>query len=437
MSSHNNELPEGFKMTELGPLPQNWEIGTLGSGRYFQILPSGIDDFTGQKKYLSTSSIQGWKIESPECLIYYGNRPSRANMQPRLNTVWFAKMIGTVKVYCFTESNRAEVIKYILSTGFCGIHCKEDVDPEYLKFIFLSDYFNTLKDSLCSGTTQRAINNDSISSITLAFPPFPEQRAITRVLSAIQKAIDTQDKIIAAVRELKKSLMRHLFTYGPVLLSETERVPLKETEIGLLPEHWEVVRLGEVSEHPQYGYTASATERIVGPKFLRITDVQDSHVDWSLVPYCEINDTEVARYCLRQGDILFARIGATTGKTYYFNGTQQAVFGSYLIRVTTKTPLLPEYLSHFTATEIYWNQINASKGGRLKQGINIPILQSLLLPLPPLAEQQEIARILTAVDAKIEKEEKRKVALQTLFKTMLHLLMTGKVRIKELEALVA
>ncbi|MCL0091174.1 hypothetical protein M1O13_04295, partial [Dehalococcoidia bacterium] len=128
--------PEEFKMTELGPIPCDWEIGMLGSGRYFQILPSGIDNFTGQKKYLSTSSIQGCKIESPECLIYYGNRPSRANMQPRLNTVWFAKMIGTVKVYCFTESNREEVTEYILSTGFCGIRCKEDVDTEYLKFIF-------------------------------------------------------------------------------------------------------------------------------------------------------------------------------------------------------------------------------------------------------------------------------------------------------------
>jgi type I restriction enzyme S subunit len=91
--------------------------------------------------------------------------------------------------------------------------------------------------------------------------------------------------------------------------------------------------------------------------------------------------------------------------------------------------LLPEYLHYFTHMESYWRQINAAKGGRLKKGVNIPVLRSLLLPLPPLPEQRRIAHMLSAVDRKIEAEEQRKAALQALFKSMLQQLMTGQLRV--------
>ena len=83
----------------------------------------------------------------------------------------------------------------------------------------------------------------------------------------------------------------------------------------------------------------------------------------------------------------------------------------------------------FTHTSQYWQQINAAKGGRLKQGIKIPILTTLNVPLPPLDEQREIARILQTVNHKIEAEENRKQALDDLFKTLLHHLMTAKIRV--------
>ncbi len=417
---------EEFKMTELGPIPSDWEIGMLGSGRYFQILPSGIDNFTGQKKYLSTSSIQGWKIESPECLIYYGNRPSRANMQPRLNTVWFAKMIGTVKVYCFTESNREEVTEYILSTGFCGIRCKEDVDTEYLKFIFLSDYFNTLKDSLCSGATQRAINNDSISSITIAFPPLPEQKKIAYVLSTVQAAIEKTDAVIKAARELKKSLMRHLFTYGPVPVSEAEQVPLKETEIGPVPEEWEMVRLGEASElRKEAVEPTNKGLRYIG---LEHMDSGESRVR-CFGSESEVRSTKNRFY---EGDILYGKLRPYLDKVAIMNfdgicstdimvitTPSNRVNADYLVNLLH----LPSFLSFATST---------------MTGVNHPrtswkALKPFMIPLPSLATQKQIAETLFTVDQKIETEENRKKALEELFKTLLNNLMTGKMRVNQTE----
>jgi type I restriction enzyme S subunit len=98
---------------------------------------------------------------------------------------------------------------------------------------------------------------------------------------------------------------------------------------------------------------------------------------------------------------------------------------------------LPNYLSQFTTTQQYWDQINASKGGRLKQGINIPVLKNLLLPFPPLQEQQEIGRMLSVVDSKIEAEENLKSTLKSIFKTMLHPLMTANLRVNNLEVTAA
>lgn len=164
---------------------------------------------------------------------------------------------------------------------------------------------------------------------------------------------------------------------------------------------------------------------------MRITDIQDGKVLWSSVPYCEIEQSELEKYVLKPHDILVARIGATTGKAFIVVDCPPAIFASYLIRLRAKPErgLLPEFLWFFTNTQAYWDQINSIKGGRLKKGVNIPVLQNLHIPLPPLAEQRAIARILRAVDAKIQAEQARLGALRELFRTLLHELMTGRRRV--------
>ncbi|MCL0058447.1 restriction endonuclease subunit S [Dehalococcoidia bacterium] len=423
--------PEEFKMTELGPIPCDWEIGMLGSGRYFQILPSGIDNFTGQKKYLSTSSIQGCKIESPECLIYYGNRPSRANMQPRLNTVWFAKMTGTVKVYCFTESNREEVTEYILSTGFCGIRCKEDVDTEYLKFIFLSDYFNTLKDSLCSGTTQRAINNESVSAIQVPLPPLPEQKKIAYVLSSVRTAIEKTEAVINSARELKKSLMKHLFTYGPVSIGEAENVPLKETEIGLVPVSWDVVEVGQLGEIVT-GTTPSTSNRAYyGDSYMFVSpgDMGFSKYVRQTQKHLSEKGLSVSRP-LPKDTVLVVCIGATIGKTGV-TWTQNSITNQQINAIITNSNVLPHYLYYSLTFRSHLLPVLSSRAA-------VPIVKKssfshFPVGLPPLSTQAVISEMLTALDDKIEVEHSKSGALRALFKTLLKNLMTGRTRVNNLE----
>ena len=184
-----------------------------------------------------------------------------------------------------------------------------------------------------------------------------------------------------------------------------------------LPSHWKVVKLGEFCDKPEYGYTASATEHDTGYKFLRITDIQNGKVQWESTPYCEINENKIDKYILHSGDIVVARIGATTGKSFLIENCPKSVFASYLIRVRTKHNLLiPEFLNFYFETESYWQQINANKGGKLKGGVNIPIIKSLRVSLPPLPEQKSIAHTLRTIQ-KAKETRQRELELEREHKT--------------------
>ena len=96
--------------------------------------------------------------------------------------------------------------------------------------------------------------------------------------------------------------------------------------------NFQKVKLKDICERIDYGFTASASEFNIGPKFLRITDIAHSSVDWDGVPYCEISETEKKKYLLIDGDIVVARTGATTGYAKCLKNPQEVVFASYLVR---------------------------------------------------------------------------------------------------------
>ena len=195
-----------------------------------------------------------------------------------------------------------------------------------------------------------------------------------------------------------------------------------------MPNAWKLVRMGDYCRKPDYGYTASATQELTGIRFLRITDIQAGGVKWDIVPYCVCDSRTLKSNKLLADDIVIARIGATTGKAYLIQDCPEAVFASYLIRVRTNPELEANFLYYYFQSEQYWKQINENKGGRLKGGVNIPVLQNLLLPLPPLPEQHAIATILHAIQkardsrrSELTLERERKAALmEDLFTCGLH-----------------
>jgi type I restriction enzyme S subunit len=150
------------------------------------------------------------------------------------------------------------------------------------------------------------------------------------------------------------------------------------------------------------------------------------------VPFCDCPHELLERYLLKDGDMLFARIGATTGKSFLVKGPPKAVFASYLIRVRVKDGVSSDFVSQFCATREYWRQIEATKGNNLKGGINSSILRRLQVPLPPAKEEQmEIAEAFRPLDDKTMYARMKRAALGDLFRTLLHQLMTAQIRVND------
>jgi type I restriction enzyme, S subunit len=156
-----------------------------------------------------------------------------------------------------------------------------------------------------------------------------------------------------------------------------------------------LVSISELAERPQYGFTASAALEPVGPKFVRITDLQDGKIDWDSVPFCECAEPE--KCLLQDDDLLFARTGATTGKTHLVKDAERAVFASYLIRLRPKPGVFAGYLHAFFQSDAYWTQISDEKEGSAQPNVNGEKLAALQIPHVELKLQHAIAEFLRCV----------------------------------------
>ncbi|MEV8440110.1 restriction endonuclease subunit S [Actinosynnema sp. NPDC051121] len=208
-----------------------------------------------------------------------------------------------------------------------------------------------------------------------------------------------------------------------------------ETSETELPTGWTTGVLGDYVERPDYGFTDSASDDSSGTKFLRITDIQDGQVDWPSVPYCNCPPDVLRSKRLRPGDVVVARIGATTGKSFYIDATpDDAVFASYLIRLRAKPEkILPRYLYFYMQTDEYWAHIDLHKGDRLKGGVNIAVLESMPVAVPPIDKQAQIVQVLDLLQAAVRLHLRQGNAFQSLLDTLLRSLLSGATAVDEFD----
>jgi len=193
---------------------------------------------------------------------------------------------------------------------------------------------------------------------------------------------------------------------------------------------WRKLQLGDIAVI-SYGYTAKASVENIGLKFLRITDIQNDMVDWSSVPYCQITEDDFNRYKLIDQDIVFARTGATTGKSYLVCDPPKAVAASYLIRLRVQdTTVSAKFISKYFQTKEYWDNVSSGISGSAQGGFNASKLSALAIPIPPLPEQKRIVAILDeafeGIDRAIANAEKNLANSRELFESYLNAIFTQK-----------
>ena len=267
---------------------------------------------------------------------------------------------------------------------------------------------------------------------SLPLPTLPEQKKIAHILSTVQRAIEAQERIIQTTTELKKALMHKLFTEG------TRGEPQKQTEIGPIPESWEVVEL-ETPGDVIYGIQAAVANNLapVGTPILTNKNITlDGGFDLEKLNYFKLTSKRHIATILQKGDLLFNwRSGSKyhVGKTAYFDLDGEWVHSSFILRIRPDQKINGRYLfyyfNHLRETEFFVKlQTYAINAKFNKSAVNaIPTV------VPSRDEQDEIANILDLAQQKIDFVKQRHRVLQDLFRTLLHELMTAKVRVNELQ----
>lgn len=254
---------------------------------------------------------------------------------------------------------------------------------------------------LFTGATIKHLPREKLALLEVPVPQIAVQERIVETLSAYDDLIENNRRRMALLEESARQLYQEWFV--------RLRFPGHEhTHItNGVPEGWERKKLIELCESVDYGYTASAEQEEIGPKFLRITDIVPEFIDWSSVPFCPIEEDRLAKFRLIEGDIVIARTGATVGYAKRIHKRHpEAVFASYLVRLRPRPDADNLILGVFVESPAYKEYVKAHCGGAAQPNANAQVLAAaeILLASPliqrefrefvePLIDQREILSI--------------------------------------------
>jgi len=365
-----------------------------------------------------TELTNGEKFVSVEAV-----RKSSTKIVPK-DSIIFATRVGVGKV----GVNRIDLA---INQDLAGVLVdNEKYDIKFLAFQLGLDSIQQYVAMNKRGATIKGITRDCLEGIRLNIPPLPEQKKIAHILSTLKRAIEEQERIIQSATELKKALMQKLFTEG--LRNE----PQKQTEIGLIPESWEVVGLGELLEITQYGMSVKGNSEGNYP-ILRMTNQVDGQIVGRNLQFVEISHGEFEKFRVERGDILFNRTNSLdlVGRTAIFDIESEFVFASYLIRLRTDAKKLnPFFLNfYFNTDEIQVRLKSIATRAVSQSNISASRLNGFPVPKPSLKEQDEIVAYAKSLDRKLALHRSKLEQFQDLFRTLLHELMTAKTRVHESE----
>ena len=404
-----------FKETEIGLIPKDWQVMQLGHV---------ADLIMGQSPPSETYNTKG------NGLPFLQGKAEFGDIYP-LPKKWCSKPIKIAQKNDVLVSVRAPVgdvniapFECCIGRGLAAIRPKDGLEPLYLFY-----YLLTVRQRLESegrGTTFKAIGKSVIEKFKIPVPSFMEQQKIAFILSKIQQAIQQQDKIIEATKNLKKSLMHKLFTEG------TRGEEQKETEIGLIPRSWDIKNLSDVAKLTSGGTPNRRVSQYFGGTipWVKSGELEDNTIFDTEEKITEEGLRNSSAKIFPRGTLLIAMYGATVGKTAILGieaATNQAVCAVF----PKNNILTTEFLRYYIIFARH--RLLSERFGRAQPNISQTILRNIRIVIPPLTEQQEIACVLTYIDKKIEIEERRKATLQQLFKTMLNKLMTGEIRVKDID----
>jgi len=282
-----------------------------------------------------------------------------------------------------------------LSRAVARIQLGSNTLPRYLCWIFQSCEFTHFIDLVCKGTAQRVLNLSDLNAFSFTFPSYSEQCAISRFLdhetARIDALIEEQQRLIELLKEKRQAVISHAVTKGL-----DPAVPMKDSGVewlGEVPAHWRAVRLRHcLVDALTYGANEPSDEaNLEHPRYIRITDLNDDGT-LSAETYKSLPPEKAEPYMLEEGDVLFARSGATVGKSFLYSREYgPACYAGYLIRArVNKRALIPMYLWMCTQSRQYEQFIGESNIQATIQNVSAEKYGNMWIALPEIEEQERI-----------------------------------------------
>jgi type I restriction enzyme S subunit len=294
---------------------------------------------------------------------------------------------------------------------------------------FYSYYLSSKKEmlqNLSSGSTFLELSKNRLEKFIMPYLPMLEQKAIVRVLSVVDSAIELADKVIAKTKRLKKGLMQQLLTRG---IGHRE---FKDIETGKIPRAWEVATYGKVTDRITYGFTNPMPHVDTGHYVITAKNIIDGKIDYSSAAvtseeaYSE-SLTEKSRPEI--GDVLLSKDG-TIGRSAVVDRDGICVNQSVAVLIPKKDLILPSFLSLSLESPNTQNLIRLHSAQTTIAHIAITKLAKMKFGLPPIPEQKRITEVISCIDGKLQIEKEQAATLSRVKQGLMDLLLTGKVRIK-------
>lgn len=409
-----------FKHTDIGLIPEDWEV----------------EIFTNLFDFLSTASYSRADIKTDGDIgyIHYGDIHTKIGYHLNTNR-YVSGFVSNKQLKSFSFIQKGDLIMADASEDYSGVgkSCEVINTPKgkvisglhtflirekgerfalgFKGYFHSNPLIKKQYDALATGLKVYSLSKNVFKKIQIPLPPLPEQQAIAEVLSDTDAWIESLEKLIAKKQLIKQGAMQQL----------------------LAPkEDWEVKELGSVLlTSPDYGINASSVNYDdTLPVYLRITDI-DENGNFLKDNLSSINNTNSGNYYLNKDEIVFARTGASVGKSYLYKESDGIlVFAGFLIRL--KINILKansKFVFYNTQTTSYKNWIISNSMRSGQPGINSNEIQNFQFPLPPLPEQTRIATILSDMDAEIEALEQKLAKAQQIKQGLMQELLTGRRRI--------
>lgn len=372
-----------FKETEIGLIPYDWairRISEIASIKYGKQKPKN----EGRCPVIGSSGIYAYSdvpLINFETLIV-GRKGNAGTVQLTLGPCWPADT--TFYLEWLSEDVNVQFLYYFMSAHrLSGEHAK---------------------------TTLPSVQRQDIENYLFPVPSIQEQSKIVMLMGKLQQAIEQQEKIIEKTKELKRSLMHRLFTYG---LRDEE---LKESEIGLMPKSWRVVPLKDV-----FILTSGKTRPKRLSEITSKSKIYPAYGGNGIMGYSD-------EYLIDFMTLILGRVGAYCGCVHISYGKSWISDNALYAK-----EFLMDVNLDYLGMAVGRLDLNRLKNTGAQPLISQSIVYSQKIPLPPKSIQEEIADIIKKIETKWNQEQERKVKLEHLFKSMLNNLMTGQVRVKDID----